>query len=295
MAIALAEHVGGEIVNADSMQVYCGMDIGTAKPTRRERQSTAFHLVDITMPDQQLSVSDWKGRAEAAIGAITAGGRRPILCGGTGLYLRALLDNWTLAATPASPQVRTELTGWVAREGAPWLHSKLREVDPITANRLHPNDAIRIVRALEVYLTTGLPISRFQEQDRASQKQRPAQRFGLTLPRPILNARISDRVDAMLDAGLVAEVQTLLQQGYTSELGPMKSLGYKETVEYLQGKLSYASAVEEIKANTRRFAKRQQTWFRADPLIHWLDVSELSSAEVAAHIHQELHQAGPPV
>ncbi len=292
VAIALAERLGGEIVNADSMQVYSGMDVGTAKPTAVERRNAPFHLLDMAAPDHQLSVSDWKRAAEDAIGDIAARNRIPIVCGGTGLYLRALLDDWTLAATPASPQVRAELTGWVAQFGAPWLHGKLQEVDAVTAARLHPNDAIRVVRAMEVYLSTGSPISLLQEQDRSSQRSRPAIRWGLTLPRPTLNARIDARVDAMLEAGLVAEVQGLLQQGYSGELGPMKSLGYKEIVEYLHGEKSYDSAVEEIKTNTRRFAKRQQTWFRADTLIQWLDTSELSSAEVAAHIHREILQAG---
>ncbi|MCW3095963.1 MAG: tRNA dimethylallyltransferase [Chthonomonadaceae bacterium] len=291
-AIALAERVGGEIVNADSMQIYCGMDIGTAKPSPAERRSADFHLLDIATPDHQVSVADWKRAAEEAIGSIAAKNRVPIVCGGTGLYLRALLDDWTLAETPASPQVRAELMGWVARSGAPWLHAKLQEVDPVTAARLHPNDAIRIVRAMEVYLSTGTPISLFQERDRSTRRPRTAVRCGLTAPRPLLNARIDARVDAMLAAGLVEEVQRLLQEGYSGELGPMKSLGYREIVEYLHGELSYDSAVEESKINTRRFAKRQQTWFRADRLIQWLDVSELSSAEVAAHIQRELLQAG---
>jgi tRNA dimethylallyltransferase len=290
-AIALAERIGGEVVNADSMQVYCGMDVGTAKPNLSERRRAAFHLLDIATPDHQLSVADWKRRAEAAIGTIAAQNLVPIVCGGTGLYLRALLDDWSLAATPASPQVRGELMRWATQRGAPWLHEKLREVDPVTAERLHPNDAIRIVRAMEVYLSTGSPISLFQEQDRNTRRPRSAVRWGLTLPRPLLNARIDARVDTMLEEGLVEEVQSLLQQGYSSELGPMKSLGYKEIAEYLHGELSYAAAVEEIKINTRRFAKRQQTWFRADRLIRWLDVSELSSAEVAAQIHEELLQA----
>ena len=294
VAVALSALIGGEIVNADSMQVYRGMDIGTAKPTERERANTAFHLLDIAAPDHQLSVADWKQQAEYAVIDITVRGRVPVLCGGTGLYLRAFLDNWTLAETPASPQIRAELMEAVAREGAAQLHSRLREVDPPTAARLHPNDAMRVVRALEVYLVTGTPISRFQEQDRASQKPRHAQRFGLTAARPVLNARIDARVDAMLDAGFVAEVRELLQQGYTGDLGPMKSLGYKEIVGYLGGKLSYAAAVEEIKVHTRRYAKRQQTWFRADALIQWLDVSELSSAEVAAQIHEQLVEAGLP-
>ena len=294
VAIALAERIGGEIVNADSMQVYCNMDIGTAKPVLSEQQSAVFHLLDIATPDRQVSVAEWKQRAEEAILDIVSRNRIPIVCGGTGLYLRALLDDWTLAATPASPQIRAELMGWVSETGAPWLHQKLREVDKVTAERLHPNDAIRIVRALEVYLATGTPISQFQERDRASQCSRPAIRCGLTLPRPELNARIDARVNSMLEAGLVEEIQVLLQQGYSSELGPMKSLGYKEIVEYLHGELPYDAAVEEIKLNTRRFAKRQQTWFRADRLIHWLDVSELSSAEVAAQIHEELLPDGIP-
>ncbi len=289
-ALLLAEAIGGEIINVDSMQVYAGMDIGTAKPTAQERQRVPFHLLDISTPDRQLTVSEWKQQAEDCLQGIEARGNRAILCGGTGLYIRTLLQNWNLAQTPADPQLREQLMQIAAAEGAPFLHGRLQTIDPVTAARLHPNDAIRIVRALEVYQTTGRPISALQAEDRATHTTRPAVRFCLTLPRPLLNARIDTRVETMLEIGLVREVQSLLQQGYSGELGPMKSLGYKEIVEYLSGQSTYEAAVEEIKIHTRRFAKRQQTWFRAEPFLTWLDVSELHSAEVAHRIQCEMNR-----
>jgi tRNA dimethylallyltransferase len=283
-AIALAKRIGGEIINADSMQVYRGMDIGTAKPGISEQQTVPFHLLDMVTPDTPFNVSEWKAQAEAAIADIVSRGHRPILCGGTGLYIRALLDNWTLATTPADPKIRLRLEAEAETFGSAALHERLTNVDPATATRLHPNDAVRIVRALEVYETTGTPISLYQAQDRATRAPRPALRLGLTLPRPALYARIEQRVDAMLSMGLVDEVRGLLAQGYSADLSPLGSLGYKEIIAYLHGETEYDTAVRDIKQNTRRFAKRQQTWFRADSLIHWLDVSAFDSATVAEHL-----------
>jgi tRNA dimethylallyltransferase len=283
-AIELAERLNGAIVNADSMQVYRGMDIGTAKPTPEERTRARFHLLDVVTPDTPYNVSTWKTQAEAAIADIVARGRRPIICGGTGMYVRALLDDWTLAETPADPEVRQRLEAEAEMLGAPTLHARLQEVDPAAASRLHPNDAVRIVRALEVYEVSGVPISEAQAQDRATRPPRPAIRLGLTLPRPALYARIEARVDTMLAAGWVDEVRGLLAEGYSAELSPLKSLGYKEIITYLHGAMEYETAVRDIKQNTRRFAKRQQTWFRADPEIVWCDVSAMDSATVAEHL-----------
>ncbi len=283
-ALALALEIGGEIISADSMQVYRDMDIGTAKPDARQRALVPFHLLDVAAPDQPFTVADWKIRAEAALADIAAREKWPLICGGTGLYVRALLDGWTLAATPASLEVRAELQAEMDAHGLETLRERLREADPAAAARLHPNDAVRILRALEVFRVSGRPISQWQAEDRLSRQPRPAFRFGLTLPRPELNARIETRVDAMLAQGLEAEARGLLAQGYKPALGPLRSLGYKEIVAYLRGEMDLPTAIQDIKQNTRRYAKRQQTWFRADPGLAWLDVSELSSATVAAQL-----------
>ncbi|HZO87106.1 MAG TPA: tRNA (adenosine(37)-N6)-dimethylallyltransferase MiaA [Chthonomonadaceae bacterium] len=294
-AVELAERIGGEIINADSMQVYRGMDIGTAKPTPEERARVRFHLLDVVTPDQPFSVAEWKERAEAALAEIATRDRWPILCGGTGLYLRALLDDWTLAETPADPALREQLRAEVAHLGAPALHGRLCTVDPATAARLHPNDAVRIVRALEVYHATGVPISEHQARDRAARPPRPAFRLGLTLPRPQLYARIDARVEAMLAAGLEAEVRGLLAQGVSPALSPLRSLGYKEMAAFLRGEIDRATAIERIKQETRRYAKRQLTWFRAEKRLHWVDVSALSSATVATSLLEYLRtQPGGP-
>ncbi len=287
VALTLAQQIGAEIVNADSMQVYHGMDVGTAKPTPEERAQVPFHLLDVVTPDVQFTVSEWKVQAERAIFEISARGKRAIICGGTGLYIRALLDDWTLAETPANPAIRQRLERENAEQGSVALHTRLSEADPITAARLHPNDAVRIIRALEVFETTGTPISVYQAENKRNAQPRNAIRIGLTLPREQLYARINERVDAMLAAGLENEVRGLLAAGYAPSLSPMQSLGYKELCSYLNGERDADATAESIKQNTRRYSKRQMTWFRADPLLQWLDVANLTSAEAADAIRQQ--------
>ena len=283
-ALALAERIGGEILNADSMQVYVGMNIGTAKPTAAEQARIPFHLLDIANPDAQITVSLWKNYAEAAIADIVSRRRRVILCGGTGMYVRALLDNWSLAETPADPALRAALQAEWERDSGETLLERLRNVDLETAARLHPNEGRKIIRAMEVYHATGRPISEWQAEDRRLHPPRPAHVFGLDLPRSALYERIERRVDRMISAGLVAEVQDLIEKGYNETHSPMRSLGYKEISDSLDGVYDLNTAVAAIKQNTRRYAKRQQTWFRAERNILWLDVSELSSAQVTEQI-----------
>lgn len=279
-AIALAERLNGEIVNADSQQVYRGMDIGTAKPTPEEQARVPFHLLDIVEPDATFSVAEWKSLAERVIHAIIGRGKRVIICGGTGMYIRALLENWTLAETPQNPEVRDALRAELQESGAPALHERLKAVDPVTAGRLHPNDGVRIVRALEVFEVTQTPISVWQAQDQSARRVRPAHFFGLSLPRPELYARIDQRVDTMLEQGLVEEVRALINQGYAPHHNALNSLGYKEMCAHLQGELDLQTATEAIKQNTRRYAKRQLTWFRAESRIVWVEVSGLETGAV---------------
>ncbi len=291
VAVALAQRLDGEIINADSMQIYRGMDIGTAKPDQAQREHVPFHLLDVTTPDLPFTVSDWKARAETAIADVLARGRRPIVCGGTGLYIRALLDDWSLAATPADAQIRDALRHEAAQHGLDALYARLTQVDPETAARLHPNDAVRIVRALEVYQVTGTPISVYQAQDRHTRIPRKAFRYGLTLPRPLLFERINSRVDKMLTIGFEDEVRALLQAGYSPALGAMRSLGYKEMTAHILDKQDHAGAVADIKQNTRRFAKRQQTWFRADTLLSWIDAADLDAAAVADLLVSDINRS----
>ncbi len=283
-AIELAKRVDGEIVNADSMQVYIGMDIGTAKPSFSERETIPFHLLDVVSPEVQFTVSDWKELAEKTILEIHARNKQAIVCGGTGLYIRALLENWSLAETPSDDSIRNLLKKRAESEGSNSLHSELAEVDAKSAIRIHPNDVVRIIRALEVYLASGKRISEHQEEDRATQSRRPSKTWGLSLPRPELYARIEDRIDRMFEDGFETEVRDLLSREFVADSNAMKSLGYKETELYLQGDYDRAEAIRLIKQNTRRYSKRQMTWFNADHQIVWIDCSELNSAEIAARI-----------
>ncbi|MCS6777655.1 MAG: tRNA (adenosine(37)-N6)-dimethylallyltransferase MiaA, partial [Chthonomonadaceae bacterium] len=293
-AIALASSLNGEIVNADSMQVYRGMDIGTAKPTPDEQRAVPFHLLDVVSPDYPFSVAEWKVRAEHAIADIAARGRRPIICGGTGMYIRALLYDWSLAETPADATVRRQLEMQARQEGTRLLYARLQEVDPVTAQRLHPNDAVRIIRALEVFMVTGKPLSFYRERDTRTWPSRQAVHIGLTMPRALLYRRIEERADRMIQSGWVAEVQHLLDQGYTPDLAPMQSLGYKEIVQHLQGAMDLDTAIACIKQNTRRFAKRQMTWFRADPHITWFDVTDLAPQSIVERLCAFIHSSGCP-
>lgn len=286
VAVLLAKRIGAEIVNADSVQVYRGLDVGSAKPSPADRASVPFHLLDVADPCEQFTVADWLERAEDSLASIALRGSRAVICGGTGLYIRALLSGWSLAATGANAGVRTRLLSEMRTLGPGALHERLTAVDPRTAARLHPNDAVRIVRALEVYEVTGRALSDFQEEDRRTQRNRSASQFGLTMPRAMLYSRIDARVERMVAEGLQKEVETLL--AHAPDAKALKSLGYKEMVAYLSGEMDYASTVAAIKQNTRRFAKRQLTWFRADESIRWIDVSALSSAEAAEEVERLL-------
>lgn len=291
IAIEVALRTNGEIINADSMQVYRGMDIGTAKPTADDQRKVPFHLIDLIEPDQLFTAAQWKHLAESEISAIRSRGRTPILCGGTGMYLRALLRNWTMAEQPRDVSLRRKLENDAANFGAPALHRRLALLDPETANRLHPNDAHRIVRALEVCIGTGTALSVYHSRDQESEQDREpfeARVYAPDLPREQLYERIDARVDSMMEEGLEGEVNGLIACGFGMDLPAMKSLGYKEMCSYLKGDVTRQAAVEQMKASTRRYAKRQITWFRAEAGITWIDASIFSSAEIADTIMLEI-------
>ncbi len=283
-AIALAKRVDGEIISADSMAVYRGMDVGTAKPTPEEQRRARFYLIDAADPDEVFNASRFNELASRALEEIRSRGKRPILAGGTGLYVRAFLEGYGLTETPADPVIREQLNREAEERGTAPLYERLQELDPAAASRIHINDRIRIVRALEVCISTSAPISEQHRADAANRRRRPAVKFGLTARREELYRRIDARVDQMVRHGLEREVRNLMGRGLDASTQSLRSLGYKEMAAYLSGELDMQVAIEAIKQNTRRFAKRQLTWFRADKEIYWIDVEDKCPAEVAETI-----------
>jgi tRNA dimethylallyltransferase len=273
LAIRLAESLDGEIVNADSMQIYRGMDIGTAKPSMELRHRVPHHLVDIADPDQEFSASDFRREAAKAIADITGRGKRVFIVGGTGLYIKALLQG--LADSPSGAgEVRRELEEEARLHGNEALLGELARVDPLTAERLHPNDLVRIIRALEVYRMTGSPISEQRSGHGFSGHYYCALKLGLTVERRELYERIDRRVERMMGDGLVAEVRTLLEHGFSPRLKAMRSIGYRQICAYLAGEYSLDEGVRLIQRDTRRYAKRQLTWFKNDNEINWVEYSD---------------------
>jgi tRNA dimethylallyltransferase len=276
LSLSMARGFRGEIVSGDSMQVYRHMDIGTAKVTAQERAQIPHHLIDIVDPDYPFSVEEYQRLAREAIEDIHRRGRLPILVGGTGLYIQSVTHGYLLPGVEGNPELRNALHRFADEEGNEKLWEKLRAVDPETAGRLHPNDRRRIIRALEVYEATGVPFSKLQ---RKVSPRYDMLWIGLTMPRQRLYERINRRVDRMLEEGLVEEVEVLRKKGYHRDLTSMQALGYKEIMMYLDGEISLEEAVDAIKRGTRKYAKRQLSWFRRLPEVHWFDVSEPESAE----------------
>jgi tRNA dimethylallyltransferase len=270
LALRLAERFGGEIVNADSMQVYRGMDIGTAKPPPELLSRVPHHLMDLSDPDGDFSASDFRREASRVIADIHGRGRNVFLVGGTGLYIKALLRG--LADTPSGGgSVRKQLEEEAGSLGGSALLARLAEVDPETAGRLHPNDLVRIIRALEVWLQTGSPISRFRSDHRFGGDYYDCLKIGIRLERGELYQRIEQRVDRMISEGLVREVAGLLSAGFTPGLKPLRSIGYKEICAHLAGEMPLDDAVRLIKRDSRRYAKRQLTWLARDDEIKWVE------------------------
>lgn len=284
VGIELAKRLNGEIISADSMAIYKGMDIGTAKPTAEERAAVRFHLIDVVQPDEEFSVVEFKRLAGEAIADILSRGKVPLLVGGTGLYVKAVTGGLNIPAVSPDRELRERLRAEAAEFGGERLLERLRAVDPITAERLHPKDLKRIIRALEVHMLTGLPISHFHKIAGTTEAACHVALFGLSVSRPALYENIEDRVDRQISASLVEEVRGLLDKGYSPNLPSMKGLGYKQIVGYLLGDYDLKTAICLLKRDTRRFAKRQLTWFRADPRICWIDVERRSVCDVAAEI-----------
>ena len=272
LAVALAQALGGEVINADSMQVYRGMDIGTAKLTLTERHGVPHHLLDLWDVRQTANVADYQRLARAAIAGIGARGRVPILAGGSGLYVRAALEDLSFPGT--DPKVRARLEGELAEAGAAALHTRLAEADPAAAEAILPSNGRRIVRALEVIELTGRPFTAtLPEYATGPRAAVPARQLGLQLPRAVLDRRIEQRVDQMWAAGFAGEVRRLEEQGLRDGLTASRALGYQQLLGHLAGQATLEAARDETVRATRRFARRQESWFRRDPRITWLDAT----------------------
>ena len=296
VGILLAERLKGEIISCDSAQVYRGLNIGTAKPTAVERSRAPFHLLNVVAPDDPYDVATFKRCAEAAIVEIRSRRHVPLLVGGTGLYAKALLDNYSLAAAP-SIEVRTRIER-MADQDLPALHRRLQELDPAAGARIHPNDRRRIVRALEVYEATGHPLTHLQRRAKTASERIDAVRFGLTMPREHLYRRIEERVERMMAAGLVEEALSLLNLGYSDRCAGLQALGYRQVCDAIAGRLDWESLAAEITKETRQFAKRQMTWFRADSQIKWIDAfgktADTIADEIIGQINRTCYQSQAP-
>ena len=267
--IELARRLSGEIISGDSMLVYRQMNIGTAKPSAVELETVPHHLVNILPPDASYSVADFQQQAAEAVTGITGRENLPILVGGTGLYIKALLEDYQFSGVEGNPELRQQLETFASEQGTGKLFDQLRREDPEAAARLHPNDVRRVVRALETALS-GDRVS----QEKQKELKYDATVFGLSMDRNFLYERINRRVDRMLEEGLEEEVRALLKAGVPSDCLSMKSLGYRQMAEYLKGQCDFATAVENIKKGTRHFAKRQITWYKKMPYIQWFTVNK---------------------
>jgi len=279
LALRLGEEFGGEVISADSRQIYKGMDIGTAKPTAEERRRVPHHLIDLIEPDEGFTLVQYQEMAYEAIDEVLSRGRLPFLVGGTGLYVKALVEGFSVPRVKPNMARRRALLKEARERGAEALYARLKEVDPRAAARIDPQNVRRVVRALEVYEATGQPISRLQR------KEPPPYRIlkiGLTMERKALYRRIDERVDRMMEMGLLEEVKRLVEKGYR-DLPAMSGLGYKQLGLYLRGEVDLAEAVRMIKSETRRFVRQQYKWFRLDDeTINWIEVDGDPCAEARA-------------
>ncbi|OFX27217.1 MAG: tRNA (adenosine(37)-N6)-dimethylallyltransferase MiaA [Armatimonadetes bacterium RBG_16_67_12] len=282
LAVLLAERMAAEIVCADSRTIYRGMDIGTAKPAPELRRRIPHHLLDVADPHEMFTLADYQRLARQAINAVRDRGRLPLIVGGSGLHIGAIVDD--LVIPPVSPDsaLRRALEAEEREHGPGHLHARLVALDPAAAAHIHPRNVRRIVRALEVTLLTGRPIS---AQQRRRAPTGPVVMVGLAADRSSLYARIDARVDEQVAAGLVEEVRGLLSQGIPEDAPAMGGLGYKEIAGWLRGTYEYEEAVRRLKRNTRHFAKRQLTWFRRDPRIVWVDVTVGDSMAIVDRVH----------
>ena len=272
LAIELAEAFGGEVLSADSMQVYRYLDIGTAKPTPEERKRVRHHLIDLVNPDQPFHADLYRILGRKTIDQLHQHHQPIWVVRGTGLYIRTLSQG-LFPSPKIDPSVRERLKEESKEKGGAFFFDRLSRVDPKTASQLHPNDLFRILRALEVFDCTGVPISFLREQHRFGERPYVTLKIGLEMDRKALYERIDQRVDQMIQRGFLQEVESLMGMGYGAELKPMRGLGYKQMVQFILNKVDWDEAVRQMKRDTRHYARRQWTWFKADQEVRWYDVS----------------------
>ncbi len=277
LAIDLARRFNGEIVGADSMQIYRRMDIGTAKPTAAEQAAAPHHMIDIVDPDEAFDAAAYAAMADEVVRRTSDRGRVAFVVGGTGLYIKALIHG-LFEKGPSDPAVRRRLKRQLESEGAAVLMGRLKAIDSPAAERIHPNDTYRIMRALEVFEVTGEPLTVFHQRHGFREQRFNTLELGLFWPRPVLYERINRRVDAMMAQGFLNEVRQLMASGYGGDLKSMQSLGYRHLAAVVRGETSLAEAVTVLKRDHRRYAKRQLTWFGARQSIHWLTPDQAASA-----------------
>ena len=289
VGIHLAARLGAEVVSADSMQVYRHMDIGTAKPTAEERHQAVFHAIDVAEPHQEWTLTDYQRLGEEACTAIMGRGKIPLIVGGTGLYVRSLTTVLDIPTAPPDEALRTQWREFAETNGNAALLARVAEIDPETAARLHVNDIGRQIRALEVHASSGRTLTDLHAENRARQPKEQPLLFGLNYAaRSLLYRRIDDRVDLMLEEGLLDEVRELLARGYSAALKPMHSLGYRHMTAALAGDMSFGLAVAAMKQDTRRFARRQLIWFRGDPRIQWILADGKPAEQIADEIYSRI-------
>lgn len=270
LSIEVAKRFNGEVISADSRQVYKYMDIGTAKITPAEMEGIKHHMLDVVDPSKEFTLADFKRQAIKAINEIHTRKKVPILCGGTGLYFNAIIENYQIPQVPPQFDLRQKLAQYYEQKGAEALHKILQEHDPETAKQIHPNNVRYVIRAIEICTTNG-----GKKKDQKGEQLFATYNIGIDWPRDILYERINKRVHVQMESGLLNEVKTLLMEGYNEKHPSMSSLGYMELIEFLKGDVTMEQAVENIQKNTRNYCKRQQTWFRRYKDIHWVGGSEI--------------------
>lgn len=269
LSVKIAKELGGEVVSCDSMQIYKGMDVGTAKPSLEERCGVPHHMIDIISPDEKYNVVSYKRDAEAAIDNILKRGKVPVLAGGTGLYMDSVLSNTAFSENSSFSKARERLEKLLEEKGREYIFEMLEKIDPGAAEKIHPNNTRRVIRALEIYETTGKTLTQANIESKRPEKYESLV-IGLMWDRETLYERINERVDLMMAEGLLKEVETLRKMGMKAEYTSMQAIGYKELFEYFEGNCTLEEAKEKIKQESRRYAKRQMTWLKRNKKINWL-------------------------
>jgi len=285
LSIQLAKALGGEIISADSMQVYRHMDIGSAKITVGQMQGIAHHLIDVLEPDEEFNVVRFQTLARAALKDIRQRGKIPVIVGGTGFYIQALLYDIDFTENPGRPDVRKELEHLGETRGSEYLHQMLLQVDPESAGLIHAHNIKRVIRAIEYYQLTGRPISGHNREQRKKASPYRFYYYVLNCERPLLYEQINRRIDQMMEQGLVTEVKRLKEAGCSRGMVSMQGLGYKEILDYLDGRLSLSEAIAVLKRDTRHFAKRQLTWFKRERDVRWLNLEDFNHDRQAVLVH----------